>query len=169
MEFISHLWNIFIEGNFLNFLLFVLFFVWLFKKINFGKIIAGLQSKIADLIDATKKDKDKSIKELSEAKMAIKNIDSEITTIVNDAKKSAEVISEKIKTEAENQVENIGLNAKKVIDAEGKRLVSKLTKNASKASVAVAKNQIIKALEQNPGLHEKYINESIDELDRLNF
>ena len=59
--------------------------------------------------------------------------------------------------------------AAKIINAEEKMLISKLTRSAPVASVEVAKKHITKTLEHNPNLHEQYINQSIDSLDRLNF
>lgn len=169
MSAVSHIWNIFVQGNFLNFTLFVLFFAWVFKKIHFGTIAKNLQKSIADKVEVAKKSKDDSVSELRVANKAVENIEAEISEIMSDAKKSAKVISEKIKNEAEKQVLSIEQNAQKVIDAEEKMLIAKLTKKTSKASVEIAKNQIVKALNENPALHEKYINDSIEELDRLNF
>ncbi|MBP7212456.1 ATP synthase F0 subunit B [bacterium] len=169
MSAVSHIWNIFVQGNFLNFTLFVLFFAWVFKKIHFGAIAKNLQKSIADKVEVAKKSKDDSVSELRVANKAVENIEAEISEIMSDAKKSAKVISEKIKNEAEKQVLSIEQNAQKVIDAEEKMLIAKLTKKTSKASVEIAKNQIVKALNENPALHEKYINDSIEELDRLNF
>ncbi len=57
-------------------------------------------------------------------------------------KNSAEVIGKKILSEAEKQLQNIEQNAKKVIEAEEKMIISTLTKETSKASVAAAKNHI---------------------------
>lgn len=166
---ISHVWNVIVESNIFNFTIFVLIFVWIFKKINVKGMIATLQRKIIEVLDEAKKTKEEAKNELVNAEKAIENLDTELSAIVSDAKNSAEVISKKILTEAEKQIENIDLNAKKIIDAEEKMLVSKLTKNASKASVEVAKSHIKDVLSQTPSLHEKYIDESINELDRLNF
>src|SRR5574344_2313980 len=165
METFSHLWKIFVEGNFFNFLLFVLFFVWVFKKIDIKSIIENLQKKIADIIEQAKKNKEDSVSELQNANKAIENLEGEIKSISIEAEKSAKVIAQKIKEEAEKQVLSMEQNSKKAIEAEEKKLISRLTRNTSKASVEVAKSQILKALEQNPELHDKYINESIDELD----
>src|SRR5574344_1546619 len=169
METFSHIWNIFVQGNLFNFVLFLAFFAWVFKKIKFGEIIQNMQKNVENTVNDVKTDKDNSVKTLKDANTAIKNLDKEISEIVEDAKKSAKSISEKIKDEAEKQVLSIEQNSKKIIEAEEKKVVSILTKRTSSASVEVAKSQIEQALIQTPSLHEKYINESINELDRLNF
>lgn len=169
LSIISKIWNIIVESNAFNFIFFALIFAWIFKKIDIKNIISSLQQKIIKMIDEVKKEHEEAQNELLNAEKAIENLGTELKSIVDDAHKSAEVIGEKILTEAKKQIESIESNAKKVIEAEEKLLISKLTKNTSQASVEAAKSHIKNVLGQAPTLHEKYINESIDELDRLNF
>lgn len=166
---ISKFWNIIIESNTFNFIFFVLIIGFVLKKINIGALISSLQQKIVKILDDVKKDKENAHNELIQAEKTVENLGNELKVIVDDAEKSAKVISEKILTEAKKQVEDIELNAKKIIDAEEKLLISKLAKHTSNASVEAATAHVKNVLEQTPTLHEKYINESIDELDRLNF
>lgn len=166
---ISHIWNIIVESNLFNFVLFVLIFAWIFKKIDVKGIINNLQQKIIKLINEVKKNKEDAYSELVQAEKAIENLDEELKAIVDDARKSANVLSEKILAEAKKQIEDIEANAQKVIEAEEKMLVARLTKSTSQASVKAATEHIKSVLTQTPTLQEKYINESIDELDRLNF
>lgn len=166
---ISNIWQIIMMSNTFNFVLFVLILAWVFKKINVSAMVTALQQKIIKILDDVKKEKGEAQNKLAQAEKAVENLGEELKVIVDDAQKSAEVISKKILTEAQKQVESIELNATKVIEAEEKMLVANLAKNTSKASVEAAKLHIEKTLEQTPSLHEKYINESIDELDRLSF
>lgn len=166
---ISHIWNVFVTTNFFNFTVFIAIFVWIIKKFNLKAIVEAAQKKIADAIDDAKKIKNAARLELHEAEAATANLGNELKSIIKEAEKNAEAIGGKILEDAQKFAESINQNSFKVIDAESKMLISKLTKSASKASVAVAKSNVIKALELNPSLHEKYINESIDSLDKLNF
>lgn len=166
---ISHIWNIIVESNIFNFTIFILIFAWIFKKINLKGIFDTIHQKIIDVIETAKKEEEEALTALKNAEDAVSNLEQELAVIVADAKKSANVISEKIMNEAQKQLQNIEENANKVIDAEEKMLISKLTKGTSKASVEIAKSHIKDVLKQTPTLHEKYINESIDELDRLSF
>lgn len=169
LQTMSHIWNTIVMSNTFNFVIFVLILAWIMKKIKVGEIITSLQQKIIKIIDEAKKEKEEALGRLSQAENAVANLGEELETIVKDAQRSAEFIGEKLLNEAQKQIESIELNATKVIEAEEKLLVSTLTKNTSKASVEAAKSHISQTLEQAPSLHEKYINESIDELDRLNF
>ena len=166
---ISRIWSTIVESNTFNFIIFVLIIAFILKKINIGAAISSLQQKIIKLIEDVKKERDNAHRELLQAEKAVENLGEELKEIVDDAQKSAKVLGEKILNEAQKQVEDIEQNAKKVIEAEEKLLISKLTKSTSQLAVETAKSHITDVLEQTPTLQEKYINESIDELDRLNF
>jgi len=166
---ISHIWNVFVTSNTFNFVVFIALFALLFKKVNFKGMLEGMQKKVETFIENAKKEKEEALQLLNKAESSVANLDNELKDIVEDAEKSAQVISKKVLTEAEKQIESIEANATRIIKAEEKQLVAKLEKSASKASVEVAKTHIKNVLGQTPSLHEKYINESIDELDRLSF
>lgn len=166
---LSHIWDIIVKSNTFNFIIFVAIFTLIFKKINIKGVLDSLQSKLVDLIESAKNAKDEALKELKDVEVLVENLPQVLDEMVADAKKTAETIKEKILKDAQVQVQHIEQNAIKVIGAEEKMLISKLTHKTSIASVEVAKSNIEQALKSNPQLHEKYINESIDSLDRLNF
>lgn len=166
---ISHIWNVIVESNTFNFIIFVMLLGLIIKKVNVAAAISALQQKIVKIIEEAKKERDDAHESLLQAEKAVENLDSELKEIVNDAQNSAKVLGEKILNEAQKQIEDIENNAQKVIEAEEKLLISNLAKQTSKQSVETAKSHITNVLAETPTLHEKYINESIDELDRLNF
>lgn len=168
MDTLLRIWNVIVESNTFNFIIFLFLFALIFKKINLKAIIESIHQKIVKLLEETEKNHEEAYQNLISAEQAIENLGEELNTIITEAEKSAKVISEKILIEAKKQLEDIESNAEKIIDAEEKMIVSKLTKNTSHASVELAKLHTKKVLEETPTLHEKYINESIDELDRLN-
>lgn len=161
------IWKTFIQSNTFNFVVFALIFAWIFKKIDIKKAIAGLQNAVVEIIEAAKKEKQTALKELKSAKSAVKNLPKEVEKILSDADKNADILSKKVLADAKKQAENIELNAQKLITAEEKAAVSSITQKAAKASVDKALADITAALEKNPELHNKFIEDSIDELDRL--
>lgn len=167
MENLSHIWNTLVMSNTFNFIIFVLIIAFVIKKIDVASIITTLQEKIKQLIENAKKAKEEALNKLKDAEKAVENIESEVHIILDDAHKTSKILSEKIIEDAKKQVENIELNAKKIIEAEEKVLHASLIKKTSKASLEVATKHIKDTLKQNADLHDKYINESIDELDRL--
>lgn len=166
---ITRIWNLLVESNTFNFIIFVSLLALLFHKINLKGIISSIQEKVVKVIEEAKATQKEAENKLLLAEKSIENLDDELKVIVSEAQKSAETIGKKILSEAEKQLENIENNAKKVIEAEEKLIVSTLRKNTSLASVEKAKAHIKNVLSEAPSLQEKYINESIDELDRLNF
>lgn len=61
-------WNLIVQSNTFNFLIFIGLFALLFKKINFGAMMDKLQAKVMSLIEDAKRAKDDSIVELKELK-----------------------------------------------------------------------------------------------------
>lgn len=169
LESIVNIWNIIVYSNTFNFIVFVAIIAFVAKKIDISSAISALQSKIIKIIEDTKKEHQEAKDKLLQAEKAVENLPNELDGLIQDATKSAEIISQKVLLEAQKQIENIEANATKVIEAEEKLLISQLSKNTSKASVELAKAHIKNTLNETPTLHEKYINESIDELDKLNF
>ena len=168
MENLAQFWNVIVESNTLNFVVFVLILAYLCKKIDVNKIIENLQAKIQQMVEASKEAKEVAIKDLAKAEESVKNVATEVETILSDAKVTASKLSEKIAEDAKKQTESIKKNAKKIIEAEEKIIYNSLMKKASKASLEVAKNHIKDTLRNNEALQDKYINESIDKLDGLN-
>ena len=166
---VYHIWNVFVTSNLFNFVVFVLIFAWIFKKINFKGMLESFQQKVKNIIELAKREKEDAHNKLMQAEKAVENLGEELKGIVSDASKNADVISEKLLAEAQAQIESIEANAKKLIEAEEKLLVANLRRSTSVLSVEVAKAHIEKTLQETPTLQEKYINESIEELDRLNF
>lgn len=169
MATISRIWGTIVESNTFNFVIFVAIIALVLKKAKIGDAIVALQQKIIKIIEEAKKNRDDAHSEFLQAEKAVENLGADLKEIVSDAENSAKVLGEKILNEAKKQVEDIENNAKKVIEAEEKLLISNLSKQTSKQSVEAAKSHITNVLTETPTLHEKYINESIDELDRLNF
>lgn len=164
---LSSIWNLIVESNTFNFIIFLAIFGLILKKVNIKDAISSLQTKIHKILDDVKKEKEEAEEKLSNAEVSIANLNTELNVIVDDAKRSAEIIGHKIIDEAKKQVENIEENAIKVIQAEEKQLIAKLSKSTSLVSIEIAEKHIIEELEKTPTLHERYINESIDELDGL--
>lgn len=163
----SKLWDYIVKSNLFNFVIFLAIIIYLMNKLDIKSAISGLQESIIKHIEETKKKKEDSIVSLKNAQDSVKNLQQDIDTIKEDAQRSAETIEKKILTEAEKAVKDIETNSQKVITAEEKRITSDLTKQTSQSAVENAEKQIKWALLKDLSLHQKYIDESIAEIDRL--
>ena len=138
MENLAQFWNVIVESNTLNFVVFVLILAYLCKKIDVNKIIENLQAKIQQMVEASKEAKEVAIKDLAKAEDSVKNVATEVETILSDAKATASKMSEKIAEDAKLQAESIKKNAKKIIDAEEKIIYNLLMKKASKTKTLLS-------------------------------
>lgn len=167
MENFSEIWNLIVKSNTFNFILFVLIFAVIFKKINISEIISSMQAAIIKLIEAARSARDEAFKSLKESENSARFVGGEVAKIMMESENTAKALEEKIRTDAEKQVENIASNAEKLIIAEERLIKNSLSRKAALASMEIAKQHIVSVLENNQNLHEKFINESIDALDRL--
>ncbi len=168
MENLIKFWELIIHSNTFNFVIFIAILAYICKKIDVSVIIAGIQEKIKKMIEDSKTAKSEAEANLVSAEEKVKHVNEEVETILQDAGSTAKKLSEKISEDTQKQVENIKKNAEKIIEAEEKVLYTKLMKKASLASLKTAETHIKNTLVNNEALHDKYINESIDNLDGLN-
>lgn len=161
-------WNLIVQSNTFNFLIFIGLFALLFKKINFIAMMDSLQVKVISLIEDAKKAKDDSIVELKKNQEISSNVPTEVRNILDNAEVTADRLGKRILEETEKQVNSIYKTTDSVIESEGQRIITSLSKKTVLASLELAKNHIVKTLKEKPQYHVKFIEDSINELDRFN-
>lgn len=167
MNELANIWNMIVQTNTFNFAILVLIFAVIFRKIKLGEVLENLKEEIVKAIKNAEEEKVRAKNELSEAQKSIKHLDEDIKSAISNANSRAEQIASQILTNTQKEIDLIKSNIDKVIKAEEKTISTTLADKTAKASIALAKNHIISVLEDQPELHEKYINESINELDRI--
>ena len=163
------LWNTIVQTNTFNFVIFLLFFWWLGNYCKFSDIVSSLQQKTEKMIKDSESAKKKSEEELLKAEDKVKNVSNEVKIILENAEKSASRLSAKILADAKRASESIERNTEKIIDSEGKKIISSLTRNTAEVSLKLAQRHIEQVLKEKPQYHAKFINECINELDKVNF
>jgi len=164
MEHPSLLETIF-HSNVINFALVLAILYWLIRKFN---LMASIDRKQQEIVASVKKsEEEKALQEqnLYKARNEIQNVSSEVENIINEANKIASGIVDRIKTDAEVQVKEIEHKKLKTIDAHKQGVTSKLSKDVAKAAFIIAEDHIKQAL--NEELHNKFINDFIDNLDNI--
>lgn len=167
MNELLNFWKLIVESNTFNFVVLILIFAILFKKINLADTIEKIRLDIVRTIENAKKEQQDAKSKLANAQKAIEHIDDDIKERLNEAGKRAESISKQILENTDNQVALIEKNIERVISAEEKTISASLAQKTVKSSVELAKKQIIEMLESNPELHKKYIDESIANIDKV--
>ena len=156
-----------IESNLFNFLIMIAIIAHVAKKFNFAQKIDDSIAKIKETIEKSELAKENSIEELQKAHEATKNVHIESEQIEKQGQENLSNMKEKITLDSEKQINSINKNADKIINAKEKEIISNLSKKTVLASFETAKKHIIHLLQENPDFHQKFIKESIEELNRL--
>lgn len=164
---LTNIWNIIVETNTFNFIVFAVIVIFICAKINLPKIISELQQKIEKSVNESTKAKSDSENNLKIAENKMKKVPQEVENIISEAKQTAMIMSEQIMEKGKEQIEIIENNAQKVIENDIAKTKRNLTNFTAKTSLELLKNNITIKLYKDKKLHQKYIDEAIDELEGL--
>lgn len=163
----AEFWNLIVQSNTFNFAILVIIIAVVFAKIDLPGIIEKIKNDVARAIENAKQEKENAEKDLKTAQKTAANTDNEVAEQLKTAENNAQNLSQGIMKNTELQIENIKSNILKVINAEEKSLSAKLTQDTVNNSIELAKQNIINKLNENPDLHNKFIDDSINEIDRV--
>ena len=162
-----NIWNLIVDSNTFNFIVLVLIIYFLIRKMNLVSILETLRTNIANKIELSKTERKKADMQLKEAKNSVANLNNEINQLEETNKKNVEDAVKQTAENADIQAANILNNAKNVIENEEKKISSKLLQAAEDEAVKIAKDKITAKLNANPKLHNKYIDEAIEDIDKV--
>ena len=165
MESISEIINYIGRTNLFNFVIFLAIIIFVCKKINVTGKLEAAKKDVVNNIENSKTAKSDSESTLNAIEESVAHIEEEIDEIIKKAEENARMVGGKILEDAEKSVENIKYNSKKTADARAGLIRNDIMRRASAASVGVAKNHIINELRNNPELHNKLIDESVDAIN----
>lgn len=163
------IWNLIVKSNTFNFIILLIVLIFLLQKMRISSILENLKNKIIEKIEMSKKEQEKAEIELSKAQKSIENLDIEIQQSVELTKKNIEGAVTQTLDNAQKQAEKILDNVKTTIENEEKQISSKVLENSTKQALISAKNKIVEKLKSNPELHSKYIDEAIENIDKVVF
>lgn len=153
------------NSNVINFLIVVWILVYLFKKFDILGAIPKQQQFIIDKIEHSEKIKQEAQDEYNETEEKFKNVDAESKEIVENGKSISVSLVEQIEKETEQQKEVLSEKTDKLIEAQKQQAANEITNEISRAAIYVAKEHIKKSV--NEDMHDKFINEFIDNLDNV--
>lgn len=154
-------------SNTINFIIMIVILAVIVKKMNLSnamnKSISGVESSIK------KSDEEKAISEnkLAEAKDKIEKLPVDIKNLEDEAVAKADVFKSKIEESTQKTISGIENNIDRVISIEEKKISNIMTGKTVLASVELAKDNIKNLLKTNPELHNKFFEDSLNELDRI--
>ena len=163
----AEFWTLIVKSNTFNFIIMLIIFAIIWQKLNISEKLETIRLEIANFIENSKHEKENAEKQLETTKKDIENVKDEIIKTIESAKISAQNVYEEINKMTHNAVEKIEANVDKIIDNETRKINSKLTINTAQSAINLAKTKLKKMFEENPNLHEQYIEQSIEAIDRI--
>lgn len=154
-------------SNIVNFVIMLFIFGWIIKKFSvkasFDDGVKSIENEINKSVD----EKQKSAGEFRLAKDISDALPNEVQSIEKANSNKINAFKTRIEESTHKTIFDIEQNVGKVISIEEKKLSNLLADKTSKASLALAKQHIEKMLADNPDLHNQFIMNSLDELDRI--
>ena len=149
-----------------NFVVFSTIIIFVMTRIvNTSSLIETAQKSVVDEIYASENVKVESETKLSKVEESMAHIEEEIESILSKSEQNAKLVGEKILIDADKSIQILQDNTAKSIENSQVLLKNDLIKRVSLASVEVAKKQILQELNNNQGLHDRLIDESLESID----
>lgn len=155
------------ESNAINFVIMLIILGFIIKKVNlqksFNSSIKNVESKIlkSDEVKETAKSS------FTGAKSTIDRLPEDIAALEKEALSKSKVFKEQIEESTQKAILTIQKNADRAISIEEKKISNLLTGKTITDSIELAANNLKDMLDNNPELHNKFIEESLEELDRV--
>jgi F0F1-type ATP synthase membrane subunit b/b' len=165
-EFISFI-KFLATSNTINFILMLMILGWVVKKVNVGKSFDTSISAIKSNIDKSDDVKKQSSLNLKEAKKLIDDLPKEVKSLKSNTAEKVDIFKTQIAEDAKKTIAKLGTNADKILQTEEKKLSNVVTLQTSNDIINLAEERIIEQLKKTPQLHNQFILNSIDELDKV--
>lgn len=164
----TNFWQLILQTNTFNFIIVLAILILIISKLNVKEKIEHIRDEIKSYVHESSNEKNLAEKELENIKKEVVKLPDEISRIKESAKNSVSSLERKIEAEVKEQMSDIDNNAKRLLSFETKKFKSKLSSILSEASIVLAKDNALKQLENNRELHNKYIEDAIEEINRIN-
>ncbi len=163
----ADIWQIIVQSNTLNFLIVLAVVLFIVSKMDVKSKLEAIKDEIKNYVDASSKEKEAAEQDLQAINERIKQLPDEIADIKKSAENNIRGIEKRINEEIEEKKKDIENNAKRILGLETKKFKSRLSGILSQASIDLAKKNALEQLNNNRKLHDRYIDEAIDEIDRI--
>lgn len=163
----SEFFQILIQSNTINFLIVLALIVYLIKKLNVNQKIEEIKCEVENYVNDSDKEKVSAERALENIEVEIKKLPEITEEIKKSADKSIKGIDEKLQRDIKNQKTDIQNNAERILQLEIKKFKSGLSNVLSEKSVEIAQKNAQKQLQENSNLHNVYIDNAIEEIDRI--
>lgn len=163
----ANFWNLIVQSNTFNFIIMLVIFAMLWQKLDITSKIDAMKLEIAEFIEKSKREKELAAKYLKDAEKSVENLDNEIKEKLDKSKLMAQNVFDEIQDMAHKSIEKIEANVDTIITNETRKVSTKLSQTTADSAVSLATTKLKQMFAQNPELHNQYINDSIETLNRV--
>ncbi len=153
--------------NLFNFIIFAGIITFIIIKLDVKSKLEGARLSVEETINESETTKADSEVKLSKIEESMNHLSEEVDSILNQSEENAKLVGEKILEDTKKSAALIDENAAKAIENKTVVLKNDILRRASLASIEVAKEHIIEELNRNKDLHNKLIDESINEIEGI--
>jgi len=157
--------NIIFHSNVLNFIIVIVFIIWVIRKANLAELIAKKQAEIAEMIKNAAEEKKIKQNQLSATIQKVGNVKEEMLKIIDEGEQVANNLSESILEDAEKQSEDMHKKAVMSVGNEKQLVSNEVMTKITGAAFCIAEEHIKQAIDER--LHRKYIDEFINDLETM--
>lgn len=154
-------------SNTINFAIMAILLGVIIKKLHLSTAFEKSIEAIKNQISNSETGKANSSKILGKNKDLIEKLPNELEEMEKNSQSKLTAFEEKIEDNTRKTIENLVLATDRIKTIEEKKVSNLLTQSTSKEALELAKNRIYELLEKNPEMHNDFIQQSIDELDKV--
>jgi len=155
------------ESNTVNFVIMVILLGVIIQKMHLGSMFEKSSNAIHDNIEKSERSKRKSLETLASSQKQMERLPEDIAALEQTSESKIKAFEDKIKSNTQKTIFDLNQSINRVMEIEEKKISNFITEKASQDSINLAKNKIIDILNQNPDLHNQFIQQSLDELDKV--
>lgn len=155
------------ESNIINFCLMIWLLVYLCKKIDLGSVLNGSVKNVENYIEKSKTEMNNSKNMVLDSEKLLSKLPSQIEEIQKFSAQKSEIFKKQLEESTKKSIEKINANISRVVEIEEKKISAKVMDYSFNKSINKAKNEIESMLESNPQLHDKFIEDSLCELEKI--
>lgn len=154
-------------SNTINFIIMLVLLGFIIKKFNLEKIFDNGIEKIKSDIQKSNKEKEDSKQHLQQAQKFIDDLPKDLKMLDKNCDKKIDIYREQIKESTKQSISNINKNIKKSQVINEKKISNIVTEDTAQNAIRQAEENIIYLLKSKPEYHDKFIQNSIKELDKV--
>lgn len=167
MQALNEIIKYILESNIINFCLMAWLLVWICKKMNIQSAFNNAVKSVENYIENSKLERKNSDKQFKESEKLLKKLPQDIKEIEDFAQQKSAIFEKQLKDSAKRTISKIAkeIENKKAVDE--KIASNEMIEYSFDKSIKKVENDIIQKLKSKPELKYKFIDKSLEELDRI--